>query len=169
MRFSFTSGDDLPHPKKVWKCFTRAVRSRIDCLAIPKMSINNKNCVINIQHCCHCCCSCHHHARKFSTCHDLNQCYSVRPSKTVNKRQCFRGEKPDGGKNYKIAHEEKSSFGEALMGDEDGENGNLEDSPSERHAIDVRAQEFIESFYDRLKLERQKSVEEYFDMLTRSA
>ncbi|GMN51667.1 hypothetical protein TIFTF001_020812 [Ficus carica] len=152
----FTSRDNnLPHPKKVWKHFTHAVRSRLFCFGIPKTCLCKRRrlllCSSKAGICYH-----HHKQHHFPPCHGPDHRHLSQISS-----QPF-GDDQVEGHYYQNAPGQELVLGEAFRGEE-GENGNLD------NVVDLKAQEFIEDFYERLKLERHQSWEEYKKMLARGS
>ncbi|EXB63266.1 hypothetical protein L484_012456 [Morus notabilis] len=176
---SDNNSDNLPHLKKVWKHFMHAVRSRLYCLGIPKTSLSKHNtkrrrfslCSSKPEVCCG-----HPRQHHFPPCHRPNSRHlsqRILPGREREEETQGFGGDHEEGRNYQNAPGEEQVLGDAFEGEE-GENGNFVDgfttsssSSSSLHVVDVKAQEFIEDFYERLKLERQHSREEYYKMLAR--
>ncbi|PON91890.1 hypothetical protein TorRG33x02_122210 [Trema orientale] len=177
------SGNDLPHPKKVWKHLIRAVRLKLSRLARVSKSISSIKRRNNLSHysCATRRCRNRHHQQ-----HHLPVYHSTKPRQLAQTNHGCSTRISDVGASRKSLanhYDERHRFdddddGEVEKEDDQGVNDHSAPENEEGigenrrmalqlHVVDIRAEEFIEKFHERLRLERQRSAEEYLQMLCR--
>lgn len=174
MRF-LDFGNDLPHPKKVWKHFIQAVRSKLSperkSKSISSNTTRRRNSLShyfrNTTRRCH---YCQHKQHQFPLYHSTKQRHLAKSTFTTNHVVHVHSGSTDFGAARKSLANHKEDETQRFDYDDDDEDGghNYQNAPGDEEGVavsplhdvvDVRAQEFIEMFYERLRLERQQSVE----------